>query len=232
MTKFRKLKAYVRIINEHRAINKRMVKESKVNFNKEVRGCIASSAFIHDLNKLFTFKIFKLIDTHEELISTTTQKMCCYNQPFSHHDGWMYTTLAIETLRDTELFKYISKFNNTSFIASDDEVYEVINNIKMLCGMFGEDPRAFYLRNYNCFRFGNSSLARLVIEDELNIDFDDYYDRGTHALTVHDIFNKEHEHFNPGLAYHAFIVGLTQYGVNLYEVLGLRDTYQGINDKV
>lgn len=232
MVNFNQIKSYVRYIRNHRKENKLELKASKYKYNLEIRGCISASTLIHDLEKIFTFKLLKYSNNYIDVVNGDILRDDVFNKPFSNHDEWIYSPLAIETLRPMELFKYLSKFNKKSYIASDDEIYEVIDNIKMLCGMFGEDPRAFYLRNYNCFRFGKSSLARIMIEDELDISFDEYYDRGTYALTVHDIFNKEHKCFNPGLAYHAFISGLTQCGVDLYDALGLSDTYEGINDKV
>ena len=232
MSKINQIKSYIQYIKNHRKENKLIVNETKNRYNVEVRGCISASIFSHDLNKLFTFKFLKYVNLYNEVADGTTLPDDIFIKPFSNHDDWIYSPIAIETLRQMELFKYILAFNKTSYISSDEEVYEIIDNIKKLCEMFGEDPRAFYLRNYNCFRFGNRSLARIVIEDELGINFDDYFNKDTQALTVYDIFDKSNEYFSPGLAYHAFITCLNQYGVNIYEALGLDDTYQGINDRV
>lgn len=232
MANISQIKSYIQYITNHRKENKLELKATKHKYNVEIRGCISASIFAHDLEKIFTFKLLKYVDNYIDVINDNILPDEIFNKSFSIHDGWIYSPLAIEILRPTELFKYISKFNKSSYIASEDEIYEVIDNIKMLCEMFGEDPRAFYLRNYNCFRFGNSSLARKVIEFELDLDFHDYHNRGTHSLTVYDIFDKQNKHFNPGLVYHAFITCLTQYGVNICEALGLNDTYEGINDRV
>lgn len=233
MTKMERVKLYVAEVKKHRKVNQELTRKSRKYYNSEVRGCISASAFAHDLNKIFSYKIFKYMDMNERIKAAGYIPAEIYNAPFSSHDSWMYSSMVVEMVREMELYKYITVFNcRSTLVPTENELDEVVNNIKMLCELFGEDPRAFYLRNYNCFRFSNSSKARVLIEFLLEIDFDDYFDSEERLVTVYDIFNKNNSSFNPGLAYHAFIKCLTEYGVNIYQALGLTDVYEGINDRV
>lgn len=233
MQNLNKIKSYTQYIMNHRRENKNNVRATKKNYNSEVRGCIWASILAHDLDKLFTLKLFDYVDIYTDIMNNgMVQHRDIFNRPFSTHDQWIYSHRAIELLKSMELFKYLSCFDRSSYISSDEEIDEIVDNINTLCEVFGEDPRAFYLRNYNCFKFGNASLARRMIEFQLDIDFDDYFVKDRPLLTVYEVFDKNNKHFMDGYAYHVFVTCLVHYGVNVYESLGLTDTYVGINDKI
>lgn len=230
MKKLNRIKEFIKYIREHRKQNKARVKETINNYNFAVRMCIKCNGVSHDLHKISPLTISKYSETYDELIRGIDFPKHGLKYEFSQHDEWIYTPLAIETIRDTKLFRIISKFNKEETVDTYQDVEELVDNIKKVCEIFGENPASFYLRNYNSFAL-DLNCKRKLVEMLLEIEFDDYFDYDSEA-TVEQVFDKSREEFSDQYSQFVFMTCLNRYGVNMYEVLKLDDIYEGINDEV
>lgn len=236
MKQLKLVRKYVKSVQSHRAEVKREANVKKRYYNKSIRGCIMARTIFHDLDKVFTLDLLRLAKLNDDLIYDPMLKESCYIRPFSHHDTFMYTIQAVEMVKNMELFKHISLFNRRKYyILTFEELDEIVNNIKTLAKHFGENPAAFYLRNYHCFNFDLSSFERQYIEGGLEIDFSDFFEIESEIgtmKTVYDAFDKSNPYFNDSYAYHVFVTCLVNYGVNILDALCIKDTYKLINDEV
>lgn len=230
MKKLSRIKEFIKYVRGHRKQSMVRAKQTIDNYNFTVRMCIKCNEFFHDLHKISPFSVSKYSEIYDELIRDIDFPRHCLKYEFSQHDEWIYTPLAIETIRDSKLFRIISRFNREETLKTYEDLVEFVDNIKTVCELFGENPASFYLRNYYSFGL-DSHRKRKVVELLLEIEFDDYFDYDVDA-TVEQAFDKYREEFCDQYSHFVFMTCLNRYGVNMYEVLKLNDTYEGINDEV
>ena len=113
---------------------------------------------------------------------------------------------------------------------TEEDLEELVDNIKKVCKIFGENPASFYLRNYYSFGL-EGYYERKLVESLLEIEFDDYFHYDPEA-TVEEVFDKSRDKFCDQFSQFVFMACLNRYGVNMYEVLELNGIYHGINDEI
>ena len=230
MANLNQIMEFIKYIRKHRKENKARIKETLHQYNFPIRMSIKCNGAVHDLHKVSPFSISRYSEIYNDAVRCIDFSKHAFKYEFSKQDEWIYTPVAIEAIRDTKLFKLISKFNNDEIIETEEDLEELADNIKTVCGIFGENPASFYLRNYYSFGL-EEHYERKYIETLLEIDFDDYFDYDPEA-TVEQVFDKCRYNFDDEFCYFVFVACLNRYGVNMYEVLGLDDIYFGINDQI
>ena len=143
MSKLNEIKEFIKYIIKHRKESTARIKETIHSYNLPVRICIKCNSLCHDLHKISPFSIFKYSQIYNDAVRHVDFSKHRLLYEFSEHDEWIYTPLAIETIRDSKLFRAISKFNKEEIFETEEDLEELVDKIKKVLKIYVKNPASF-----------------------------------------------------------------------------------------
>lgn len=228
-TTLKLVKDYINFVRAHRKEHKEIQKGKLKEYSPAVSCIMRLEYTFHDLKKIFTPKIVKYARQHEELI---------YDNEYSHyhdllckHDSW--AVMPIIEGRDVKeinkVYQFLDPNNYDPHFNVYDDIVDFANGLFDLCEAYGEDCVSFYLRNYEYFNI-YCECDRFDVERALAISFDDYL-HDYYEVSIREALDPEYEYYDEEFANHVFYSLLNQYGVNMYDVLGIDTTERAYCDE-